>query len=95
LLLAEKHWDTLRTPRTAATLSSALACKFATTGDPAFPQRSEELLAKAKELTGDDKDAAAEFQEYSERIRYRLESREIIDEWEYDKEFRQGKTAAK
>jgi hypothetical protein len=95
LQLAEKDWDTWRTPRTAATLSSALACKYATTGDPAFRQRSEELLAKAKELAGDDKDAAAGFQEYSERIRYRLESRQIIDKWEYDKKFRQGKTVAK
>jgi hypothetical protein len=95
LQLAEKDWDTLETPRTAATLSSALACKFATTGDPAFRQRSEELLARAKDLTGDDQDAAAGFQEYSERIRYRLESRQIIDKWEYDKKFRQGKSVAK
>jgi len=31
----------------------------------------------------------ASFTEYSERIRYRLESRQIIDKTEYDRRFRQ------
>jgi hypothetical protein len=93
--LAQQDWDTLGTSSTAAALSSALACKYATTGDATFRQRSEEMLTKAKELAGDDKDSEAEFQEYAERIRYRLESRQIIDKWEYDKKFRQGKTKTK
>jgi hypothetical protein len=95
LQLAEKDWNMLRTSSTAAALSSALACKYASTGDSPYRQKSEDMLAKAKELSADDKDAAAEFQEYAERIRYRLESRQIIDKWEYDKKFRQGKSATK
>ena len=93
--LAEKDWDTLHSSSTAAELSSALACKYASTGDKAFRQRSEEMLAKAKELLGDDKEAAASYEEYAERIRYRLESRQIIDKAEYGRKFPQGKSPAK
>lgn len=73
-----------------ATVASALACKFAITGDPAFRTRAEEMLerARAQAISPEDKKA---FEEYSERIRYRLRAREIIDKPEYDRRYRPAK----
>ena len=72
-----------------------MACKYAATGDPAYRQQSEEMLAKAKQMSADDQEALASLAEFEERNRYRLESREIITKAEYDRRFRAGKTTAK
>jgi hypothetical protein len=71
-----------------AALASALACKYAVTGNPEFSRAAEEALQKAKSLAGNDPQMVARYQEYSERIEYRLKTREIIDKTEYDKRFR-------
>ncbi|HTP69878.1 MAG TPA: hypothetical protein VMJ35_13305 [Dongiaceae bacterium] len=95
LARAEKDWNALPAAATAAMLASALACKFAVTGDLAFRRRSEDMLAKAKELAKDDKQSLDNLAEFEPRIHYRLDSRRIITKSEYDKEFRSGKAAGK
>lgn len=75
---------------TVAGVASALAAKYASTGNPEFRARSEEMLAKAQALSQTPEDKA-NFQEYAERIRYRLDTREIIDKDEYDRRFSQKK----
>jgi len=78
----------------AATLASALACKYAVTGDAAFRAQSEEMLAKAHALaTGPE--GQAWYEEYAERIHHRLESREIIEREEYNRRFHKTQTADK
>jgi hypothetical protein len=70
-------------------VASALACKYAVTGDPSYRQQAEEMLEKARLLAQASPEQVAHFEEYSERIHYRLQSREIIDKPEYDRRFRQ------
>ena len=74
--------------------ASALAAKYAVTGFPAFRERAEEDLKKAEKLSKDTKQKAS-YYEYAERIRYRLDSREIIDRDEYNRRFRNGKDPLK
>jgi hypothetical protein len=78
-------------PSRIASAASAQACKYAVTGDPQFRKRAEELLAQAQALSEKSAEDRASFQEYAERIRYRLESREIIERDEYDRRFRAKK----
>jgi hypothetical protein len=85
---SEAYWN--RGPQDflrAGSLASALACKYAVTGDPQFLARSEEMLKKSRELAQTPDEVKA-FTEYEERIRYRLKSREIIDTDEYNRRFR-------
>lgn len=77
-----------------AGVASALACKYAVTGQDTYRQRSEEILEKARSLAHSAEDTKA-FQEYAERIRYRLKSRQIIDKPEYDRRFRSNPPGAK
>jgi hypothetical protein len=58
------------------------------TGDEKYARDTEDHLQKAQTLSGNDPQSMAAYREYSERIRYRLKSREIIDKTEYDKRFR-------
>jgi hypothetical protein len=95
LATAEKDWNAVPAFRTATMLASALACKYAASGDPSFRQRAEELLAKAKELGKGDKESLQQLAEFEPRMRYRLDSRQILTKSEYDKKFRSGKTAEK
>ena len=75
-------------PRLIAGVASALACKYAVTGDQAFRVEAESLLARAAALSESPEQKAA-YTEYAERIRYRLTSRVIIDQAEYNRRFRQ------
>ena len=77
-------------PRLLATVASGLACKYATTGLPEYRTQAEQALAQAREqsLSAEEK---ANYEEYAERIVYRLNSREIIDKDVYDRRFRQKK----
>jgi hypothetical protein len=68
-------------------MASALACKYATTGDEAFKKQSLEYLDRARKAPGLK---PAEFADLEERILYRLESREIIDRKEFKKRFPNG-----
>lgn len=95
LALAERDWNLLRASRTAAMIASALACKYAVSGEAAYRQRSEEMLAKAKELAQGDKESLDRLAEFETRNRYRLESRQILTRSEYDQKFRNTKSADK
>jgi len=95
LALAERDWNLLRASRTAAMISSALACKYAVSGEATYRQRSEEMLAKAKELAHGDKESLNRLAEFEERNRYRLESRQILSKTQYDQKFRSTKNTGK
>lgn len=79
-------------PRLVAGVASALACKYAVTGNPEFRAGAEELLEKAKALT--TAESQADYEEYSERIRHRLDTREIIEKDEYDRRYRKTELKA-
>jgi tetratricopeptide (TPR) repeat protein len=82
-------------PDLLGTEASALAAKYASTGAPEFQARAEEDLKKAEHLSQSDPKGKVRFDEYSERIRYRLQTREIIDRDEYNRRFRNGKDPLK
>jgi tetratricopeptide (TPR) repeat protein len=82
-------------PAYSAEMASALACKYAVTGDMSWRQKAEEALEKSRQLSQASPEATKGCEEYAERIRYRLDSREIIDKPEYDRRFRVGKAQAK
>ncbi len=71
----------------AAGVASALACKWAVTGDAGFKKEAYELLARARELAGAENPS---FTEYEGRILYRIDSRRIIEKAEYDVLFPEG-----
>ena len=70
-----------------AGLASALACRYAVSGDTALKAQAEEKLARAESLVRTDEDRAA-FDEYAQRIRHRLDTREILSRAEYNRRFR-------
>jgi hypothetical protein len=74
-------------PLSAAQVSSALAAQYAVTGDVQYKQRAEAMLTEAQSRATTD-EQKKDFDEYAERIRYRLASRVIIDKDAYDKRFR-------
>jgi len=78
----------------AEMLASASACKYAVTGDPAYRARSEEMLAKARQLAVSSPADLAREKEFDERTRYRLDSRVIIDSEEYDRRFHPAKNGS-
>jgi hypothetical protein len=75
----------------AAELAGALACKYAVTGDPSLRTRSEEMMEKLRQLSQGDKAVEQRYQEYAERLKHRLDTREIINKQEYDRRFRSAK----
>lgn len=95
LTIAEQQWQQFPGSSTAAGLASALACKFAVTGDPAYRQRAKEMLEMSRRKLGNDPAELQSFQEYSERIHHRLDSREIISKAVYDSRYRKAPTQAK
>jgi hypothetical protein len=78
-------------PNTAAGVASALACKYAVSGNPAYRQQSEDMLAKARQLAQGDAEANKSLDEFTERNKYRLDTRQIITKHEFDRRFRGGK----
>ena len=93
--IGKKQWAEHPAPGTAASLASALACKYAVTGDGAYRQQSEEMLAKAQQMAQGNAEDRKGLDEYFPRIRYRLDHREIITRTEYDRRFKNGKAASK
>jgi hypothetical protein len=73
--------------RSVATVASALACKYAATGDPSFRKEALDQLAKAAALA---ERGSRDFEEYAERIHHRLETREIITREEFERRYPQG-----
>lgn len=93
--LAETVWKEQQNSSGAtAMLASAVACQYAVSGQASYRQRSEELLERARVLAQSaSSEEQKDYQEYAERIRYRLQTREIIDKDEYDKRFRKTAVA--
>jgi tetratricopeptide (TPR) repeat protein len=88
LKFSQAAWDkNPADPNLTASLAAALACKYAVTGDPQFQTQAEQMLAKARELSDNTPANHAAYLEYSPRILYRLKSREIIDNAEYQRRF--------
>ncbi len=96
LAVAEKaskeHSDS---PQFAAMLASALACKYAVTGNEEYRKRAEAMLGKARDLATplSPTEPKADLAGWEERTRYRLKSREIIEPEEYDRRFHPKKAA--
>ncbi len=85
--LAETSWTKHQDSSLhAAGLASALACQYAVSGNPEFRDRAEQLLVKGKDLARSPDEIKA-FQDYEARVRYRLETRIIIDPDEYNRRF--------
>jgi len=76
-------------PFAEGSLASAYACEYAVAGREESKAQALLHLERAAKLAKDDPDS---FKEYEERIRYRLESREIISQDEYRKRFPHGRT---
>jgi hypothetical protein len=74
-------------PSALASVASAYACKYATTGDTSFRDKSLEQLERARAAAGA---VSEEFAVYENRIRHRLQSREIITGKEFEKRFPHG-----
>jgi len=92
LSVAEGIWKAYPAePGAASELAGALACKYAVTGDPSLRTRSEEMMEKALQLAQGDKEAEQSEREYAERLKHRIDTREIINKQEYDRRFRSGK----
>ncbi len=92
LAISEGIWKAQPDSANAAgQLAGALACKYAVSGDPSFRTRSEEMMGKAQQLSHGDHAAQQSEQEYAERLKYRMDTREIINKQEYDRRFRGGK----
>jgi hypothetical protein len=88
LAISQGLWQRFPGPQTAGAVASALACKYAVTGDVYYRQQAEQLLEKAHQLAANDPEQEKSYQEYAERIQYQLKSREIITTSEYNRRFR-------
>lgn len=71
---------------TRAMVASALACKFATTGDESLQEQALTNLTQAKALAA----GVPGMDDYEQRILHRLNSREIIDGKEFNLRFPHG-----
>ena len=88
LKIAEEAWKKYpNSPEYAGMVASALACKYAVTGEPDYRSRSEQMLDTARRLTQSSRGALAGEKEFEARTRYRLQSRQIIDIDEYNRLF--------
>ena len=82
-------------PMATALLASALSAQYAATGEASYRERAEQTLDQARKLSESSEPARVAYEEYSERIRHRLQTREIIDRAEYDRRFRMPAAAQK
>jgi hypothetical protein len=81
-----------KNPMQHARVASAYACKYAETGDDRLKEESLAYLKKAEKLTTPE--MRLPFQEYRDRILYRLETREILTRQEYYNRFPDKKKKA-
>jgi hypothetical protein len=88
LALSQKQWKQFPGSQTAGAVASALACKYAVTGDAQYRQQAETMLEQARQLGANDPEQRKSYEEYAERIQYRLKTREIISPTEYNRRFR-------
>jgi hypothetical protein len=70
-----------------AGVASALACKYAVTGDEEFRRKAEEFISQARAATENRPQAKQEFLSFEERMRHRLQTRLILSPEEYEARF--------
>src|SRR5262245_28151332 len=75
-------------PIVALGVASAYACKYAANGDGASKDLAERQIETAMKMKGAEGKA---FEEYLDRIHYRIETREIISRGEYERRFPNGR----
>lgn len=95
LAIAHKQWKEYPGPGTAGAVASALACKYAVTGDPVYRQQAEQMLETARSEMKGHPEEQKDFEEYLARTRYRLDTRQIISKQQYDSKIRSGQQATK
>ena len=76
-----------------ASVASALACKYATTGEEQYKQESNAFLEEARALA-QKSECLNEFEEFEERHRHRLRTRDVISRKEYGRKYRRGGSEA-
>jgi len=79
-------------PNITASIAAALAAKYAVTGEPQLRAQAEQMLEKARQLSDRSPADHEAYLAYAPRVKYRLDSRQIIDGAEYDRRF--GKQGA-
>ena len=75
-------------PASLGQVASAHACKYAATGDEESKKQALEYLDRAGKAAA--RTGATDFKEYAERIRHRIETREILSKKEYDLKYRKA-----
>lgn len=95
LAIAEKLWKEYPSSLASAAVASAFACQYAATGDMSYRKQAEEMLQKAGQQAQANPDEMKDFQEFAERIRYRIDTRQIIGRQEYDRKFRRAQNQEK
>lgn len=65
-------------------MASALACKYAVTGDEAMKREALQVLDRAAGMRHENQEP---FDYYVRRIRHRLDTHEIITRAEFDRRF--------
>lgn len=78
-------------PIAALGVASAHACKYAVSGEEATKTLAEQQIEIASKMKGAD---GPSFAEYADRIRYRLETRQVISRNEYLRRFPNGRSPA-
>jgi hypothetical protein len=71
----------------AAQYASALACQYAVSGDPKLKQAALQELKHAESLA---KPGDPDFQEYQQRILFRLDTRQILNNKQFYQQYPQG-----
>ena len=90
--ITESLWEKYPDYDSAARLSSAYACVFASTGDETVKQKALEMMAKAKELAT-TKESQEDLQELEPRLNHRIETRKILTREQYNALFRPDEKA--
>jgi hypothetical protein len=80
----ERMKATPQVPQALAQMASACACKYAITGDEKYREESNRWLEQARELAGE---GDPEMEQYVQRIRKRLETREILSREDYEEKY--------
>jgi len=95
LSLAQEVFAEKPNATNAATIASAWACKYAVSGDVKFKDEAEQFLLKAQQMAQSDAEEKKQMEDYAPRIRYRIDSRQIITTQEYNKRFRSNEKEKK
>jgi hypothetical protein len=71
-------------------LANAQAASYAVSGDPALKEAATATLAKADAMASSNPASKPDFDHMAKRIRYRIDSRQIVSAEEYDRRVQTG-----